>query len=70
MFWRDVLKEMGFMPLDNYSKIYFRNIAGEKVEFSFSGRDSTDAIFAEIWDVAQRYGEKKAKDQISRNIFS
>ena len=68
MYWRDVLKEMGFIPKEGYTNIYTnRNLSG--VEFSFTGRESTDAIAAEIWDVAQNYGEKKMKDQVSAAIF-
>lgn len=68
MFWRDILKEMGFYQIDGYSNIYKSKYLGDS-EFSFTGRESTDAIAAEIWDVAQHYGENKMKNQVSRNLF-
>lgn len=68
MYWRDVLKEMGFIQVEGYDMIY-KSIHLGDTEFSFTGRDSVDAIAAEIWDKAQHYGEKKMRDQITRNIF-
>lgn len=68
MSWRNILERMGFVLVEGESYIYKNKNLGE-FEFDFSNRQSVDAIVAEIWDVAQRYGEKKARNEVIKNIF-
>ena len=68
MYWKDVLIEMGFIPKEGYTNIYTNKHLGT-TEFCFAGRESTDAIAAEIWDKAQDFGEKKMREIVLKNIF-
>jgi hypothetical protein len=63
MNWRKVLEEMGFEHIEGCTYKKFGR------EFNFSTRQSTDSIAAEIWDVAQNYGEEKREREIMANIF-
>ena len=69
MYWKDVLKEMGFVPAEEGSTCIYTNSNLGEFRFDFSSRQSTDSIAACIWDVAQQYGEKKMQTLVSRNLF-
>jgi len=62
---RDILKEMGFIPVEQGSMIY----RWLNWEFDFSNRQTVDALAACIWDVAQHYGERKREKEIIFNII-
>jgi len=62
---REILKEMGFIPVEKGSMIY----RWLNWEFDFSNRQTVDALAACIWDVAQNYGERKREKEIISNII-